>query len=190
MQLIGDWSSHCLQCVVCLKKLVWRLRWNNVIQGFRVTVCSSSLPALDVMRDINGIHLTSGGAADSDTVPRRRPRVQMSAGAPNVFACKEVRRRCLEESVMPCLVCAGFGYCAAATRAFVEEAAASGAEVRLSEAVMDVRMQPSRAGPSQIAGEHARPFAGALCCVSIKDGLWMGKCSGRPFPSLCLKSLI
>ena len=52
--------------------------------------------------------------------------------------------------------CAGFGYCAEATSAFVAEAAASGAEVRFSEAVLDVRMQHPQSGPSQVAGEYCR----------------------------------
>ena len=53
------------------------------------------------------------------------------------------------------LVCAGFGYCAAATDAFVREAAATGAEVRFSEAVLDVRMQHSVSSPPKVAGKSA-----------------------------------
>lgn len=96
----------------------------------------------------------------------------MSVCAPNVFACKELRRRPLGKPVMLCRVCAGFGYCAAATRAFLEEAAASGAEVRFSEAVLDMRMQQVEPGQSRLAGEPADcAFAGALFDDSIREAL-------------------
>lgn len=63
------------------------------------------------------------------------------------------------------LAFAGFGYCAAASQSFVEEAAASGAEVRFSEAVTDLQMQGSGSGAHQIAGEmliQTAPLTGPL----------------------------
>ena len=48
---------------------------------------------------------------------------------------------------------AGFGYCAQAAEAFVEEAAANDADVRFSEAVQDIRLGHSENGSSRITGE-------------------------------------
>ena len=48
---------------------------------------------------------------------------------------------------------AGFGYCAQAADAFVEEAAADNADVRFSEAVQDVCLGHSEDGTSRVTGE-------------------------------------
>ncbi len=50
-------------------------------------------------------------------------------------------------------VAAGFGYCPAASQAFVEEAIGLGADVRFSEAVTDFLIEKSAAGPARIKGE-------------------------------------
>lgn len=50
------------------------------------------------------------------------------------------------------MVSAGFGYCAQAAQAFVEEAAANDADVRYSEAVHDVRLEHSESGTSRLTG--------------------------------------
>ena len=48
---------------------------------------------------------------------------------------------------------AGFGYCAQAADAFVEEAAANNAVVRFSEAVQDVCLGHSEDGISKVTGK-------------------------------------
>ena len=47
---------------------------------------------------------------------------------------------------------AGFGYCAQAAQAFVEEATVNGADVRYSETVHDIRLEHSENEPSRVTG--------------------------------------
>lgn len=53
---------------------------------------------------------------------------------------------------------AGFGYCAAASCSFVEEAVANGASVRLSESVSDVHTDQTGSGASRVAGRAYQFF--------------------------------
>ena len=47
---------------------------------------------------------------------------------------------------------AGFGYCAHAAKAFVEEAAANDADVRFSEAIQDLCLEHLENGSSRVTG--------------------------------------